>query len=327
MSSAQPSEAPFPAATDNPALNWTRLRTDALATIRSLETPTGIEVPALPQSVSEFVERSSDPNFDYTELADIVESDAGLTCELLRFVNSARNGLQAPIRSVAQALAHLGIETSRTFLMAAGAKAATIGQKSRLLNQRVFWNESLQRGLFARALADSMKLDAGLCFLGGLLQDFLLPVLTNRFDKEYIRFMDGEGREGRDLCDWERETFGWDHAGAGACVAYEWRFPDDLLCALFYHHALQTTLHRTEVEFFNLFPVTCASLLPNQLEQSPRGVRELIQVDSRSNAIRLNALCDRVDCEHQEQAEGSVGGSSLRQRVDDERRRMSSETA
>ena len=309
---------------ESTSLNWAGLRADALTTIRSLEIPTGIEVPALPRAVSEFVDRSADPNFDYGVLGEIVETDAGLTCELLRVVNSASHGLQAPIRSVAQALTHLGIETSRTFLMAAGAKAASVAQKSRLLNQRSFWNESLQRGLFARALANALGLDMGLCFLGGLLQDFLLPVVTNRFDSEYIDYMANDGKNGRDLCDWERERFGWDHATAGACVAYEWRFPDDLLCALFYHHELQTTLRRAEVEFFNLFPVTCASLLPTQLEQSTRGIRELLGVDARSDAIRLDELCTQVDAEQQEQADG--GSAMLSSLVAEVRRQMCNET-
>ncbi len=325
MSSAA-TEVPAGDSASQPELQWEELRRSALETIRSAEIPDEIEVPALPQAVTEFMDESSSPDFDYGRLAQIVEKDPGLTCELLRYVNSAAVGLSSPVGSVRQALSHLGINTARTYLMAAGVKAATRSQQSRLLNARHFWNASLQRGLFARAVAACLNLDTGLCFMGGLLQDFLLPVLTDRFDAEYIVYLETEAREGRDLCDWEREVFGWDHAGAGACVAASWRFPDDLLCALFYHHELQATLQRPEMEFFSLFPVTCAALLPDQLMPSTRGIRELIRVDARCAAICLDELCRQVDAEQMQQAENYEIPHHLQNLVEEERRCMEHES-
>lgn len=311
--------------TELPPLQWSDLRSSALETIRTQELPDDIELPALPQAVSEFVEESSNPDFEYPKLAAIIEKDAGLTCELLRYVNSAAHGRTTAIGSVTQALAHLGIKTARTYLMAAGVKAATRAQQSRLLNQRHFWNNSLQRGLFSRSIASCLNLDAGLCFMGGLLQDFLLPVLTNKYDSQYIQWMETESRDGRDLCDWEQETFGWNHAQAGACVAHMWNFPDDLLCALFYHHELQETLQRKEMEFFNLFPVTCSALLPDQLTQSTAGIRELIRVDERCKAFSLLPLCKQVDAEQMQQAQGYEIPHHLEQLVEEEQRRMENE--
>ncbi|MEO2036531.1 MAG: HDOD domain-containing protein [Planctomycetaceae bacterium] len=316
-----------PASQEAPKLQWSELRSSALESIKTQEIPDNIELPALPQAVTEFVDQSANPDFEFQQLAAIIEKDAGLTCELLRYVNSAAIGLSTAIGNVAQALSHLGINTARTYLMAAGVKAATRSQQSRLLNPRHFWNTSLQRGLFARAVGQSLKLDSGLCFMGGLLQDFLLPVLTNRFDSEYIAYMELNSREGRDLCDWEQETFGWDHAKAGACVAHAWRFPDDLLCALFYHHELKTTLQRPEMEFFNLFPVTCAALLPDQLTQTTSGIRELIRVDGQCSAINLDSLCNAVDEQQMQQAEGYEIPHHLQKLVEEERNRMTNESS
>lgn len=313
------------ASSESPELNWSQLRTAALETIHSQEIPDDIELPALPQAVTEFVDESSNPDFEFERLSEIIQKDAGLTCELLRYVNSAANGGSAPIGDVTQALARLGIQTARTYLMAAGVKAATNAQKSKLLNPRHFWNNSLQRGLFSRSIARCLNLDTGLAFMGGLLQDFLLPVLTNRFDSEYIRFMETEARDGKDLCEWEQETFGWNHAEAAACIAHSWHFPDDLLCAIFYHHQLQSTLQRPEMEFFSLFPVTCSAMLPDQLNQSTAGIRELIRVDEKCGAINLDTLCNDVDAEQMQQAEGYEIPHHLQQLVEEERRRMENE--
>lgn len=301
-------------------LSWTELRQKAMESIAAMETPEDIEIPALPAAVTEFSEKASDPDVEIPKLAAIVETCPGLTFELLRYVNSSTFGLTSAIRDVAHAISHIGLNITRTYLIAAGMKAATSAMKSRLLNHRNFWNESLQRALFARATANHLKLDSSLAFMGALLQDFLLPSLTNKFDQEYIQFLETDAKDGRDLVDWEQERFGWNHATAAAVVAQQWRFPDDLLCAFYYHHSLKVTLSRPEAEFFKLFPITMSALLPDQLSQSPSGIRELIRVDSKCPAIDLDSLCEIVDKEQMEQAEGFEIPNHLQNIVQKERK-------
>ncbi|MDA1232319.1 MAG: HDOD domain-containing protein, partial [Planctomycetota bacterium] len=230
--------------------------------------------------------------------------DGALTVELLKHVNSAIYAMKSPIRSVRDAIVHIGINPARMHLLAVGMKAATRALKTKLINQRNFWNESLQRALFTREIAHRMGLDPSLAFLGGLLQDYLLPVLTNVFDKNYLQFLDVPLGQGKDLVVWERDTFGFDHASAGACFAAQWHFPPDLLCSIFFHHSLESTLRGTHAEFFKLFPVALASLLPDQLHQSPAGFQTLITVAGHCSAIDLTDVCRKVDAEQMKLAAG-----------------------
>ncbi len=284
--------------------DWASLRENAVAAINTDNLPKAIELPALPHAVSEFVQKASDPNFDVKVLAAIVEKDSALTVELLKHVNSAAFSMRTPIRSVKDAILHIGINAAKTHLLAVGMRAATRAIKSRLINQRNFWNESLQRALFAREIARKMKLDMGLAFLGGLLQDYLLPVLTNYFDRDYISFLDNDAKDGRELVDWERERFGWDHASAGAWFASKWHFPDDLLCAIYYHHSLTFTLEDHGPEVFKLFPVALSGMLPDQMHQVTNGFHELIRVDHQCRAMALDEVCSLVDEEQMRLAEG-----------------------
>ena len=41
----------------------------------------------------------------------------------------------------------------------------------------------------------TMRLDLGLAFLSGLIQDYLLPALTNTLDQEYLQFLKGPRAE------------------------------------------------------------------------------------------------------------------------------------
>lgn len=284
--------------------SWAALKEAAIAAIQADHLPMSIELPALPSVVTEFVQKSANPNVDIKVLSAIVEKDSALTVELLRYVNSAASYMRQPARSARDAILHIGVNSARSFLLAAGMRAATRAIKSRLINQRNFWNESLQRALFAREVARRLKLDAELAFVGGLLQDYLLPVLTNHFDADYIRFLEQDGREGRELADWERERFGWDHASAGALYASRWHFPDDLLCAIFYHHALPFTLEDRGPEVIKLFPVALAGLLPDQLRQTPNGFQQLIQAGVLCPALALDEVCEHVDKEQMQLAEG-----------------------
>ncbi len=284
--------------------DWKALGASSVASVKADLLPTSAELPALPYAVTEFVQKSANPNFNIADLAKIVEKDSALTIELLKHVNSCVYAMKHPVRNVKDAIIHIGINPARLHLLAVGMKAATRALKTKLINQRNFWNESLQKALFAREVARLMHLDQGLAFLGGLLQDFILPVLTNTYDKQYLEFLDASQGSSGELVDWERQVFGWDHCSAGAYFAAQWHFPDDLLCAIFFHHSLQSTLQEPNAEFFKLFPVALASLLPDQLRQSPQGFQTLIKVARHCSAINLHAVCKKVDEEQMQLAEG-----------------------
>ncbi|MCP4782169.1 MAG: HDOD domain-containing protein [Fuerstiella sp.] len=286
------------------SLNWANLRATALESIQSVSVPSNVEVPALPEAVTEFSQRAADPNVRIRELAVIVEKSAGLTVELLKFVNTARLRTAMPIGDVATAIARVGISGTSTYLVAMGIKAANSARTSKLIHHGRAWSESLQKALFAQAAARTLNLNAGLAFMGGLLQDFMLPALTNRFDSEYVQFLENDAKDGRDLAEWEQETFGWNHASTGAFVASQWGLPDELLCAIYYHHSLHESLSRPEIEMFKLFPVTLSGLLPDQLRQCGRGITQLIAVDGKCAAIDLDELCRIVDEEQRSIADG-----------------------
>ncbi len=286
------------------SLNWASLRAAALKSIQSVSIPSDIEVPALPEAVTEFSQRAADPDVRIRDLATIVEKNAGLTVELLKFVNSARLRTDMPIGDVASAIARVGIRGSSTYLVAMGIKAANSARASKLIHHGRAWSESLQKALFAQAAARTLHLDTGLAFMGGLLQDFMLPALTNRFDNEYVSFLENDAKDGRDMAESEQETFGWNHASTGAFVASQWGLPDDLLCAIYYHHSLHESLSRPEIEMFRLFPVTLSGLLPDQLRQCGRGIYKLIAVDGNCADIDLDELCRIVDEEQMSLADG-----------------------
>ncbi len=279
------------------AFTWREVCADAMSSLKDMDLPDDLQVPSLPTSLTQFMDASSKDDYDVRKLGQIVEHDPGMTVDLLKCVNVAAHGALNPVKTPTEALVRLGVPKARNYLLAAGLRGATLAHESRLMNHRNFWNESIRRALFAQQSAKNLKVDVDLAFIGGLLQDFLLPVLTNQYDDRYIQFLKEAAPEGVALTTWEKETFGWDHAAAGAFMAHKWNMPDDLLCAILLHHRMDLPLQASNKELFNLFPVTLAALLPDQLCQETHGVRKLVSADSRSSIIKLDSICESVDAE------------------------------
>jgi HD-like signal output (HDOD) protein len=74
-------------------IDWAAMRAEGLSNFSLSVMPPTLSLPALPHAVTKFLERSADESVPLDDLARIVETDAGLTVELLKRVNSSSNGL------------------------------------------------------------------------------------------------------------------------------------------------------------------------------------------------------------------------------------------
>lgn len=287
------------------APNWELLRREALEASPFPGLPDGFQLPALPGAVNAFIERSADPEASSKELASIVESDSGLTCELLKYVNSASFVGRQRISNVAQAISSLGLRQAKMFVISAGTKAAMMSSSTRVISLNSFWNEVLQRALFSREVASAGKVAGDVAFGGSLLQDFLLPVLTSVFPDEYFEFLKLTRESPLDLCEYERSIFGWDHATAGAHVAASWNLPDELTCCVFYHHRIMDVVAHPQLGDSPCLPVALSSLLAGQMRQERNGEPRLAELVSATGAFDLQAVCESVDEQQQEMANGN----------------------
>lgn len=295
-------------------IDWAQLREEALGQFTLAALPPTLQLPALPHAVTLFMEKSQHEQTPLKELAAIVETDTGLTLELLRHVNSSYLGVRQKAKTVLQALTLLGLRQGRLFLVATGTQAAIRSRKSKLLNQTSFWNASLQKAIFAREVAKLLETDTDIAFAGSLLQDYLLPVLTSDLYEPYVAFVDQRAKQTELLCDFEQEKFGWNHAVAGACLAHRWKLPDELVCCiLFHHHGLRTLvdpiLAKTPVS-----AVAMSALLPDQMWQQFHGLEQLVLLQQKWPAFNLEELVQKVDAEHSASGLGVVNDFPLSRR-------------
>ena len=274
-----------------------------------------IKLPVLPQALIEFSQLADDPYCEIRNLAAIVESDTGLTCQLLRAVNASVNGLRHKISSAHHAIATLGIRRTKLQLITVALQNSLPVKQLKLINLATFWNANLERAIFAKQIARLLNADEHLAFSAALLCDFLLPVLTNNRDERYLEFLNPSSIDSSDLCRFEQQTFGCDHAETAARVMFDWGFPDDLICCvMLHHHGLQIL---TDPDFGQsaAAAVALASLIPDPLKQSSDGMEQLQNLSNIWNAFDLGQFAEVVHEEYQPQARDSANHIPLRDHV------------
>lgn len=206
---------------------------------------TGAQLPALPQSAIRLLQLSQDPENGPAEFSAPIESDPGLTGQVLKFVNSSYFGFSREISSVKLAITLVGIRTIKNFSLWSAVFSLMPNPKCGPFDLKCLWQDSLRRGLFSRAVGHLMgQTDSEDLFAAALLQDMAIPLLAKELPEEYHKLF-GARRGGRvHLSEVEHERFGWNHAQAAAKLARGWSLPEEF-ATLIEDHAAYDDVQRT----------------------------------------------------------------------------------
>lgn len=273
------------------SIDWKKLVGELVQARPQLELPKRLKLPVLPQSVIAFTAIADDPNAGPWEMAVPLEADSALTSELLRQVNSAAVGLRQRVVSVPQAINLLGPRRTKTLVLTSALQTAAAPGKSRLMNVTQFQKENRIRAIFARETAREIGADSEYAYAAGLLQDFLLPLLIEAFSSDYREMLRGEG----ELIEHERQRFGWDHAQVAAALMHDWGLPDELVCAVWWHHDAERILNDESLRATSVAAALAAGSLPDSVNQSPAGFDVLLRLQDLLENFRFLEVANVVD--------------------------------
>lgn len=303
-------------------IDWSQQRIALMEKSQGFSLPPKVTLPSLPRAVTSFMQACEAPDADIVQLAKILETDAGLTAALLRMLNSSKFGLRNPINTVRHAIATLGLKRVKTFVMTTGVELAVNGKKSKLINLKQFWGINLERATLASKIAGLLTRDADTAFAACMLCDFLLPTLTNDMCDVYVDYMTQLGQRGHanpvetDLCRFERQQFGWDHAEAAAFVLHDWGFPDDVIVGVHQHHRGMHVLADSKLGRTNVASLALANLIPDPLRQSPGGLDQLSRLSRIWPAFNIENLAEQVRIEVEEMTSNTTLDFPLHKRVE-----------
>jgi len=192
-------------------------------------------VPPFPAIAHRILAQASREEANSSELGDLVKMDPSFSAELLRFANSALFNLQREVTSLAQAILIVGTDRIKTM--------ATLVAMNRMVRSSVraealrkVWIHSLVTALIAEAGAAAFRMDRDTAYTAGLLHNLGTLGLMSSYPDEYSRMLGVSEDFGFDLLKTEQCLFDIDHCTAGAYLAQDWDFPDELAAAIAVHH-------------------------------------------------------------------------------------------
>ena len=122
------------------------------------------------------------------------------------------------------------------------------------------------------------------------VQDLLMNDLVDDYRDLQPREANAES-----LSDFEQARFGWDHAMVDACLAYDWKLPDELVCCIRYHHCGLQVLSDARLGQSPVAASALSALLPDQFCQDHHGLELLMDLQRKWPEFCLERLVESVD--------------------------------
>ena len=197
-----------------------------------------LRLPSPPHTLARVIQAASDPTVPVTQLARAVASDAGLSVQLLRMVNSSLYRRGNRIATVDRAVAILGNRSLRNLAMCVAVQNCVKRSISGFDLDR-FWEDSLRRAVAARLLAERAcdpSIDPMEAFTFALLQDLGVLALIQTHPDKAAAWSTAAMRLAEDRRAHEIELFGVAHDGIADELIAAWSLPDELAMPMRHHH-------------------------------------------------------------------------------------------
>ncbi len=167
-------------------------------------------------------------------VAEIAGSDVAMTAALIRIANSPLYARREPVKSVAQAVAMLGVKPTSTVLTGFLLRSA-IPIDATVIEH--FWESSSRRSLAMAHIAQQLYgVDVEVAKTCGLFFHVGIPVMLQGVKGYAGTLVEAMARKDRSFVQTENANHRTDHAVVGAIVARTWRLPQVIAHAVRLHH-------------------------------------------------------------------------------------------
>ena len=220
------------------------------------------------------VQLTSQEDVPLVKVQQVLRTDVSFSAEVLRLANSALTGSRTEVRSVAHAVAMVGLERLKALSMTVALRDFLSSSQSNKAVE-LCWRYNLATAVICEWLAPFVHFDADSCYTAGLMHDIGRLAILRSYPEEYFRMLSVIEDYKFDLLQCEKDLFDIDHCQAGRWLMDRWDFPADLKDVAEFHH------HRP-LEGRNPDLVTIVYIawqIADMLGFSPLGVRSDVNVE------------------------------------------------
>lgn len=200
------------------------------------------ELPALPVTATQLLQLASNPMANARQLADIIETDASLSAQILRYANSSLYGYAGHIKDLQSAIARvLGFEFVLNLSLGLSLGKALRIPPDGPFGLNAFWQHSVYAArlveLLARQLPGKQRPQRGTAYLAGLIQNIGRLALGHVFQPEFfILNQFASANPGMPSIELEKSVLGVAHNQIGGWLMETWEMPEELIIAVKHHH-------------------------------------------------------------------------------------------
>jgi HD-like signal output (HDOD) protein len=205
-------------------------------TIHNLISQIG-DLPTLPAVAGRINREMERESLNAKLLGEIIAGDTALAAKVLRLANSAFYGLQKQVTTLNKAVMILGFNTVKNLALSVSIYSLFKERPGSPIDVKGLWLHSLGCAVAAKIIAENLNKKLGEdAFLFGILHDIGKIVLINAMPQDYEKILlliqERQIPEG----DAEMEVMGFNHQRFGSQMLEIWKFPDNIVQAVKYHH-------------------------------------------------------------------------------------------
>lgn len=261
-----------------------------LAQMRQIPSPPSIYFQILAEL------RSADASVD--RVGTILSQDLAITAKLLQLANSAVFGLQLQVLQATEAVAYVGLETTKSLVLLAHSFATFDRVRLAGFSVERLWRHSVLAGRFAKRIAEEEDGRPEVCdqaFTAGLLHDVGKLLFAANLPKEYGQVLALAKQENCALHEAEAKVLGAAHAEVGGCLLGTWGLPRPIVEAVALHHVPNRL---TTTEFTPLTATHAADVVSQEVTDEKSGTSEpgldedyLLKLGLSDRPARWRTLC------------------------------------
>lgn len=190
------------------------------------------EVPVLPTVVKKVIEITRTDDYSIYQLSNVIMAEQVLAARILRYANSPLYAGEREVDSIRNAIQRLGGATVINLVMAVALQSTQRGRSIFLKERNQIWQHSLASALMARAIARTLRTDAEMAFLCGLMMDFGKIILLSLIEE----IMKKDARVQRTPVGIVTEMLEAYHCQSGGVAAEKWLLPAPVRETVAFHH-------------------------------------------------------------------------------------------
>lgn len=189
-------------------------------------------VPAFSPIAVRLLSVLGDERSSFKDAARLIALDPILAAEVLRMANSGLYGRRCEVRSILTAIAMVGTGKLSQIVVTVALWRGLQGRAVPFV--RDWWRHSIAAALIAQRSSKEVSVD--FAYTAALLHGVGQLALFEDSPRDYTALVERAYLEGGDLLEYERDSFGVDHAALARLFLESWRLPEILCDSVAAHH-------------------------------------------------------------------------------------------